>query len=127
MCLLQNQWGRSVPSAQCTCGSSGELLQVLVQKPGPGQQGLAASAIKTVIKLLYLTWIYLNMRKKTKKTTTCLDTTNRCQRFLCCYYFSLKYIAAIMFNLIFIHELQCHKEGHCCSLTTKYLFILHSW
>lgn len=53
LCLLQNQWGRSVPSVQCTCGNSGALLQVLGQRPWPGQQGLAASAVKTVIKCAF--------------------------------------------------------------------------
>lgn len=53
LCLLQNQWGRSVPSVQCMCGNSGALLQVLGQRPWPGQQGLAASAVKTVIKCAF--------------------------------------------------------------------------
>lgn len=73
-CLLQNQWERSVPSAQCTYGSSKELLQVLEQKPAPGQQDLVTSAVKTVTKLLYLTCTYLNLKKilwlDTKKLLT---------------------------------------------------------
>lgn len=62
-CLLQNQWERSVPSAQCTYGSSKELLQVLEQKPAPGQRDLVTSAVKTVIKSLYWTCTYLNLKK----------------------------------------------------------------
>lgn len=45
-------------------GSSKEQLQVPEQKPVPGQQGLATSAVKTVLKLLDLTCTYLNMKNK---------------------------------------------------------------